>query len=70
MADNRKDICSQIAEDTKNDATNFDGQPFNGRTVAAYFGNHGAAIAALANLVKSLLEEIDELKESKTLNPH
>lgn len=53
----RNNICDQIAEDMKNDATNFDGQPFNGRTVAEYFGNHGAAIAALAKILKSLLEE-------------
>lgn len=53
----RIQICEQIAEDAKNDATQFDGKPFNGKTVAEYLGNHGASIAALANLVKSILEE-------------
>ena len=41
----------------KNDAENFDGRPFNGKTVAEYFGNQGAAISALANIVKSILEQ-------------
>ena len=36
----------------KNDAKNFDGRPFNGKTVAEYFGNQGAAIAALADMIK------------------
>lgn len=44
-----------IAEDQANDAREFDGKPFNGRTVAEYFGNHGAAIAALANIIKEML---------------
>ena len=48
-----------IARDMKNDAKEFDDRPFNGRTVAEYLGNLGAAIAALADIVKSLLEEID-----------
>lgn len=46
-----------IAQDMANDAKNFDGQPFTGRTVAEYFGNQGAAIAALANIVKDLVNE-------------
>lgn len=55
--DKRIKVCEMVAEDTKNDATNFDGKPFNGKTVAEYFGNHGAAIAALADIIKSMLEE-------------
>lgn len=55
--DNRIKICETIAEDMKNDAANFDGKPFTGKTVGEYFGYHGAAIAALADLIKSLLEE-------------
>lgn len=55
--DNRIQICETIAKDMKEDATNFDGKPFTGKTMGEYMGYHGAAIAALANLVKSLLEE-------------
>jgi len=47
----------QIAKDMENDAKEFDGRPFNGKTVAEYFGNQGAAIAALANIIKSILED-------------
>lgn len=45
-----------IAQDMKDDAERFDGQVFNGRTVAEYFGNQGAAIAALAKIIKAIVE--------------
>ena len=44
-----------IADDMKKDAINFDGKIFNGVTVATYLGHHGAAIAALAKILKMLL---------------
>lgn len=44
-----------IARDMEEDARKFDGRPFNGKTVAEYFGNQGAAIATLADIIKSLL---------------
>ncbi len=46
-----------IAQDAEDDATNFDGLPFEGKTVAEYFGNHGASIAALAGIMKQILED-------------
>lgn len=55
--DREIEILKMIAEDMKNDAKNFDGKPFTGKTVAQYFGNHGAAIAELANIIKLILEE-------------
>lgn len=59
MTDTKRliEICEQVAEDSKNDATNFDGQPFTGKTVATYLGYQGAAIAALANIIKTILED-------------
>jgi hypothetical protein len=51
------DILKDIEQDMKNDAVNFDGQPFNGRTVGEYFGNHGAAIEALARIITILVQE-------------
>ena len=60
MEDKRIKVLSMIAEDMKNDAKEFDGKPFNGKTVAEYFGNQGAAIAALADIVKSILEPKEE----------
>ena len=53
-------VLEMIAKDMKDDAKNFDGQPFNGKTVAEYFGNQGAAISALANIVKSIYENNKE----------
>lgn len=50
-------VLEMIAKDMADDAKNFDGQPFNGKTVAEYFGNQGAAIAALADIIKSIIEE-------------
>jgi len=51
------EILAMIQKDMKNDAKNFDGKPFNGRTVAEYFGNQGAAISALARIVASIVKE-------------
>ena len=51
------EILEMIAKDMENDAKNFDGQPFNGKTVAEYFGNQGAAIAKLADIIKSFLKD-------------
>ena len=51
MSEKTVEVLKMIAEDMKNDAKNFDGKPFNGKTVATYFGNQGAAIAALAKIV-------------------
>jgi len=57
--DKRIKILNMIAEDMKSDAEKFDGQPFTGKTVAEYFGNQGAAIAALANILISLIPKED-----------
>ena len=60
MEDNRKiEILEMISIDMKNDAKNFDGRPFTGKTVAEYFGNQGAAISALANIIQLILTEAD-----------
>ena len=54
------EVLATIEKDMKNDAKNFDGKPLNGKTVAEYFGNQGAAIAALADIVKLVLEQKDD----------
>jgi len=56
--DKRIRVLEMIATDMKDDAENFDGQPFDGKTVAEYFGSQGAAISALAGIMKSILEQI------------
>ena len=50
-------ICNQVAFDMENDAKEFDGKPFDGKTVATYFGYQGAAIKALADVLKTLIEK-------------
>ena len=52
-------VLEMIEHDMEEDARNFDGQPFNGKTVATYFGYHGAAIATLAGILKMLMAEDD-----------
>ena len=47
-------VMEAVAEDVERDAKDFDGQPFTGKTMAVYMGNHGAAIAAVADAVKEL----------------
>ena len=61
--DNRIKILKMISKDMIDDAKNFDGQPFNGNIVAEYFGHQGAAIASLANIMKSILEQINTEKK-------
>lgn len=51
-------ILEMISKDMENDAKDFDGKPFDGKTVAKYFANQGAAIAALANIMKSIVEPV------------
>ncbi|MCP4651095.1 MAG: hypothetical protein GY853_13590 [PVC group bacterium] len=58
MADDKRiKVLKMIAVDMKNDAKKFDGRPFNGKTVAEYFGNQGAAISALAKIIESILND-------------
>ena len=56
------EVLKMISEDMRNDAEKFDGQPFSGVTVAEYFGKQGAAISALADIIRSLLEQEKEIK--------
>ena len=51
------EVLKMIAKDAEDDARNFDGQPFTGKTVGTYLGNHGASIASLAEIIIDILEE-------------
>jgi hypothetical protein len=54
-------ILATIVGDMERDAEHFDGQPFTGRTVAAYLGNMGAAVAAIAKILgMALMSDADE----------
>ena len=50
------EVLEMIAKDMKNDAREFDGKPFTGKTVAEYFGYQGAAIASLAEIIKDIVK--------------
>lgn len=50
-------VLKMIADDMKNDAKNFEGRPFNGRTVGECLGYQGVAIAKLADIMRSIIEE-------------
>jgi hypothetical protein len=52
-------VLKRISQDMADDARNFDFQPFNGKIVAEYFGNQGAAIAALADILTAQEYEKD-----------
>lgn len=64
--DNIIKLCTDISADTKKDATDFDGQPFTGRTVGTYFGYHGAAIAALSDVIKAIAEDMKASNSGNT----
>lgn len=50
-------ICADVARDAQDDSKNFHRIPFTGKTVANYPGNHGALIAALANILREILDD-------------
>lgn len=59
-------ICKMISDDMKNDASEFEGKEFNGRNVAEYLGNLGAAVAALANILSTIIEDTTPATEPES----
>ena len=64
MADRKRilEVLEMIIADSENDASRFEGKPFNGKTVAEYLGCQAAAIQALAKIVHN---DIDESRPTK-----
>ena len=56
MSEKQIKVLEMIISDVEKDAKHYEGQSFNGRNVAEYFGKQGAAIAALANIIVSVLK--------------
>ena len=54
------EALQMIAADMQADAINFNGREFNGRNVAEYLGNLGAAIAAIAIILQKHLEDAEQ----------
>ena len=64
------EVLKNIEADMANDATAFDGKPFNGRTVAEYFGNQGAALASVASILAIVIQaDLDRLAGVEDLSP-
>jgi len=53
-------LCKEIASDAEQDITEFEGKPFNGKTVSVLFGNQAAAISALANLIEAIVTDKED----------
>lgn len=51
------EVLKMISRGAQNDAKNFDGQPFTGKTVGTYFGYCGASISRLSKIIIEILEE-------------
>ena len=51
------EVLSAVMADMKKDAKEFDGRPFSGSVVGSYFGYQGAAITAIAKILKTHLKE-------------
>lgn len=52
------EVCSTIASDAESDVTKYEGQPFNGKTMAAYQGEQNAMIQALANVLAEVVRSL------------
>lgn len=50
-------VLNMIKKDIESDVTEMDGKPFTGKTVATQFGNQGAAICALVDMVKAIVSD-------------
>jgi len=55
----RLEVLKTIADDMEQDAHNFEGAPFDGKTVATYLGSLGAAIATLADIITSICIDLN-----------
>jgi len=50
-------LSQDVILHTENDIKEFEGKPFNGRTVAELFGNISAGICALTTVLIKILED-------------
>ena len=70
------EVLDMIIKDMEEDAKGFEllprprilsGKFFTGHTVGTYFGNQGAAIATLAGIIKSMIEDKPSNEEDKEM---
>ena len=60
MARDMKDVLRQIRADCERDATELDGMPFDGKTMAKAFGNTLGMIASLARVMEEAIRNDEE----------
>ena len=60
---------NMIAEDMENDAKSLDGQPFNGKVVAAQLFKNCAAIQAIALILAAKLENAERSNNCEEKTP-
>ena len=59
-------VCEQVSNDMEKDSKELDGKPFDGKTVATYFGYQAAAIRALSEVIKRMLN-VDDFEQTEVL---
>ena len=52
------EVLDMIVEDAENDISESEGQPFTGHNVHVLMGKQAAAIVALANIVKEIINNL------------
>ena len=52
------EVLDMIIDDCEKDVNDFEGKPFNGKTVAEMHGILEAKIQALAKVIKKIAEEV------------
>ncbi len=57
-ADGIVKLMEMVEQDMRNDVNEYDGKPFDGRTMGEAIGSQCAAIVAIARSVKLLAKEI------------
>ncbi len=57
---NQQEILTRIQQDAKSDADKWSGMPLTGKNVATMHGETMAMIAALAGIMRSILEEDEQ----------
>ena len=60
MSKNRRQVLTEIQHDAENDARKWDGRELTGRNVATMHGETLAMVSALAHIVDSVVEELED----------
>lgn len=59
-------VLTMIMEDMENDVKEFEGRPFNGKTLGELHGNLCAALQAVARILKDHIQEDHDNADTTT----